>query len=124
MRNSEKQRETARVRRGPLHPNWKGGISFDRTEYRTNLARKKRSAILEIMGGKCCRCGFDDVRALQIDHVNGGGSQERKTTWNVNILKSFLADEKKYQLLCANCNWIKRAERGEISTRRVAPPKK
>lgn len=72
------------------------------------------------------RCGFDDVRALQIDHVNGGGTKELKGGgaklgayyWNV-VIKSVLNNENKYQLLCANCNWIKRVENNENAGRPV-----
>lgn len=80
---------------------------------------KLRNITLEALGGKCVRCGFNDPRALQIDHINGGGSKERKkikpsaSGFNKIVLKSFLAGENKYQLLCANCNWIKRVENKE-----------
>lgn len=82
--------------------------------------RKKRLKTLEIMGNKCIKCGFDDIRALQIDHINGGGAEEIRTwkfkgNYNENVAKSFLNAEFKYQLLCANCNWIKKYENGEIS---------
>lgn len=76
----------------------------------------KRKEILELLGGKCCRCGFDDVRALQVDHVNGGGHQERKITTSVNkLFKDIKKIPEKYQLLCANCNWIKRYENKEYA---------
>src|SRR3990167_7141937 len=74
--------------------------------------RRKRLAAITILGGICCICGFDDFRALQIDHINGGGIKEiRKVNGTVyinNVIKSVLNEENKYQLLCANCNWIKR----------------
>jgi len=81
--------------------------------------RKIRSAALEALGGECIKCGFNDKRALQIDHINGGGSKERKKrnhtgTFHKHVLRSFLNKENKYQLLCANCNWIKRFENNEI----------
>ena len=71
-------------------------------------------------GGKCVclRCGFEDIRALSIDHINGGGCRQR----NENKLRgssSFYGWLKKnefplgYQTLCMNCNWIKRFEKGE-----------
>lgn len=77
--------------------------------------RNARNAAVEALGGKCVRCGFDDSRALQIDHINGGGTKERrngdvKGNFHKHVLQSFLKNENKYQLLCANCNWIKRSE--------------
>jgi len=77
--------------------------------------RERRTKALSLLGGKCVRCGFDDPRALQIDHVNGDGAAERKArrtprSAELNVVKGEYGP---YQLLCANCNWIKRAEREE-----------
>ena len=87
-------------------------------ERRKALSKKHRDAVIEAMGGMCVVCGFNDPRALQIDHVNGDGYKESRgishgEDYNVKVLKSFLNKENKYQLLCANCNWIKRAENKE-----------
>lgn len=68
------------------------------------------------MGGKCCVCGFSDFRALQIDHIAGFGGRDRRsiTRCYCNVVQeSFLNKENKYQLLCANCNWIKKWENNE-----------
>ena len=75
-----------------------------------------RMAAIQILGGKCVRCGFSDPRALQADHINGGGIKDRKitTTYPLHIIKSVMNKENKFQLLCANCNWIKRAEQREV----------
>jgi hypothetical protein len=80
---------------------------------------KWRLKTLEVLGGKCVRCGFTDVRSLQIDHVAGGGAREigglNSVTHNKKVIESYLKNEGKYQLLCANCNWIKRHENNEQS---------
>src|SRR5437879_1880268 len=35
--------------------------------------------VLEQYGKKCAKCGFNsDLRILQLDHINGGGNQERR----------------------------------------------
>jgi hypothetical protein len=78
---------------------------------RLRLSRKMR--IIELFGGKCVRCGFDDWRALQVDHVRGGGYQEVKKHKHPDDYYKFIeenATSGRYQLLCANCNWIKRYE--------------
>lgn len=76
--------------------------------------RKLRLAAIAFLGGKCIRCGFNDVRALQIDHINGGGLKELRKVSPFTYYKKILIDtEMKYQLLCANCNWIKREEKKE-----------
>jgi len=79
--------------------------------------QKYRRKVLEKLGGKCVRCGFSDVRALQVDHVHGGGCMELMELGHgrSRFYKEVLADsEGRYQLLCANCNWIKRAENNEV----------
>lgn len=78
-----------------------------------------RREILKVLGGeKCIRCGFDDYRALQVDHINGGGRKEFKENPALTRAKYYLEHIKnnlsKYQVLCSNCNWIKRHEKNEI----------
>lgn len=91
-------------------------------------ARRRRSALkaalYKKLGGKCKRCGITDVRVLCVDHVNGGGWQERKESTYTTLYTRMLADTTgKYQLLCHNCNWIKRYERQEVGWyRRKAKP--
>ena len=59
--------------------------------------------------------GCTDKRCLQIDHVFGGGKQELKKISRDVYLRKVLADvDGLYQLLCANCNWIKRFTNEEI----------
>lgn len=88
-------------------------------KYRYNL----RLAALDFLGHQCGECGVTDFRVLQIDHVNGNGAAERRTYGNSpsKILKRVLNGDKNYQILCANCNWLKRIEKGEsINTRKLA----
>ena len=79
-----------------------------------NRQRVLRLRIIEAYGGQCVRCGFDDWRALQIDHVYGGGRRSESksiTSYDYKVLREVASGN--YQLLCANCNWIKRYEQGE-----------
>lgn len=71
-----------------------------------------REALFEKFGSVCARCGFNDWRALQIDHINGGGTQERKQYKNRWSYYYALLDapEGTVQMLCANCNQIKMME--------------
>lgn len=78
--------------------------------------KAQRLKVIQHLGGCCKRCGFADYRALQVDHVNGGGLKELRTEGGggTRYLKKVIADtDGNYQLLCANCNWIKRYEQGE-----------
>lgn len=78
--------------------------------------QKLRRQVIEHLGGCCAKCGYDaDIRALQIDHVAGDGHIERRNgVVNNKMLRAALADtNNRYQLLCANCNFIKRIENNE-----------
>ncbi len=88
-------------------------------KYEKIANRNRRINTIKLLGGKCIRCGNSDFRVLQIDHVNGNGNEERR---KVAYMRSFILQQlksnpveanKKYQLLCANCNWIKFWERKE-----------
>ncbi len=76
-----------------------------------------RNRVIEMLGARCVRCGFTDRRALQIDHPDGGGTAEYRELGNGRVYRNVLCDPSRYQLLCANCNWIKRAEEGENHAR-------
>jgi hypothetical protein len=78
--------------------------------------RKLRRQINEKYGNQCARCGFADPRALHVDHVQSGGQKEIRAgrgggmSYYYRVLKDQTG---KYQLLCANCNAIKRFELNE-----------
>lgn len=81
------------------------------------LSRKrlsdKRQSLVDLLGTVCAQCGFADIRALQIDHINGCGKKERRrfkgsTSLYAYYLKHPDEAKEKLQVLCANCNWIKR----------------
>ena len=77
--------------------------------------RKKRDRVVQLLGGRCKRCGETDWRCLQIDHVGGGGTKEHKKLGVARVNAKVLRLEGKgYQLLCANCNWRKRYENEEV----------
>ncbi len=48
---------------------------------RRGLNKTLRHEVITFLGGKCIRCGFTDERALQLDHVDGGGVKELKETY-------------------------------------------
>jgi len=100
-----------------------------RRELSRNYLRKLREKIILILGGKCANpnCPIPpekmNARALQIDHVNGGGLKEYKNLKNSysyykNILNKIQSGSKNYQLLCVYCNWIKRIENNENANKR------
>lgn len=86
--------------------------------------RLARGKALTLLGGRCARCGTTD--RLEIDHVHGDAYVERRhsadarksnPTYYHRILRSVLADEKRYQALCRSCNLAK-ARTEDVETRR------
>lgn len=66
--------------------------------------------------GNGCSSHCDDIRALSLDHINAGGRQERLKFNNHYRLYAWLIKNNYpsgYQVLCMNCQWIKRRENHE-----------
>lgn len=88
-------------------------------EMNRRTKRRRHREVIMRLGGKCSVCGIDDFRCLQIDHIHGGGSKEIRgfrDTYGYHVALLRLPENElraKYQLLCANCNWIKRYEQNE-----------
>ena len=85
-------------------------------------ALEARQKCIAVLGGKCVMCGFDDERALCLDHVNGGGTAQRKSIspsqYYTVVLNEILAGSIEYQCLCANCNKIKAIENKEYNQKK------
>jgi len=96
---------------------YKTYLQSDKRKATTKAYRNRvKNEIFNLLGGvKCNHCGFSDQRALQIDHKNGGGTKERKGLHeNPKAFYRLISkNPNNYQILCANCNWIKRFEKGE-----------
>lgn len=90
-----------------------------RHEQQREIREKQRRGLIDQFGGKCVRCGFTDWRALQFDHVNNDGAVDRRAGGhNQRVLKKLLTENPgRFQLLCANCNNIKRYEERECPGR-------
>ena len=104
------------------HPEWESKQRTWRREWRRRIAWKYREQALQALGSACVRCGFTDPRALQIDHKEGNGMAHRRALTKgkrysgdaqTRLHKDVLANLSRFQLLCANCNWIKRHENAE-----------
>src|SRR5579872_1127198 len=109
-KNPEKERENAKRSNFNFSHSEKGHQS------RVKIRNKRRQFIMDFFGNKCKRCGFSDARALQMDHIHGRKGEKR--IGNVDQRYRFVRDfpekaKSTYQLLCANCNFIKREENHE-----------
>ena len=70
---------------------------------------------------ECCNCGYENIKALCLDHVNGDGYKHRKEGSNkgINLYRKLIRmnfkSDYKLQVLCFNCNAIKVIENKENS---------
>ena len=83
----------------------------------TYRQRMKLKLFSHYSNGKCAcvKCGFGDIRALSIDHINGGGTKHReKLGYNIYhwLIKNNYPEG--FQVLCYNCQAIKRLENHEV----------
>lgn len=86
---------------------------------------KTRFKALALVGEVCAKCGYDDKRALQIDHVKGDGCKERRNKSGAQLYYHIIKEceagrTARYQTLCANCNVLKRHQNKEYGPRRRA----
>ena len=92
-------------------------IAANRAYQKTRWGRQRYDVMVFVAGPhglQCRRCGYDEYPALQIDHVNGGGRAElREFKDNRKYLEHIKQNPTNYQILCANCNWLKKYEKGE-----------
>jgi len=103
---------------------WRTPLSIVKRRERDLIAKKRigkpsrlrhRVAILEMFGNKCAHCGYTDWRALEIDHIHGGGTKHRKTFSSPTMYYKHILSVagEGFQLLCSNCNTIKKYENKE-----------
>jgi len=62
----------------------------------------------------CVRCGFTDLRALSIDHMNGGGAKHIRSLHKP--FYEWLVENdypEGYRTLCMNCQWIHKGQKSK-----------
>lgn len=73
------------------------------------VQRRVKFEVMEKYGGKCLCCGETSLEFLCIDHINGGGSRELRTSGlsNTSFYRQLLREVKRDDLrvLCHNCNF-------------------
>ena len=99
---------------------------YHHSEHGRNVVKawwqKQKTIVLTHYGGgvlACVKCGYSDIRALSIDHIDGGGTQLSKLSGRPGSkLYRWLINSdfpEGYQTLCMNCQWVKRVENNETS---------
>jgi len=90
---------------------------WNRKNRRPRQAATKFEVFSHYSGGDpvCARCGFDDIRALSIDHINNDGNKHRRearpkrTRAGVGFYEWLRKNNypEGFQVLCMNCQFIK-----------------
>lgn len=73
-----------------------------------------REKIFKLYGNQCVSCGFTDRRALTLDHIKNNGAEERRLLGERGVYYRAIDEYRpeEYQILCMNCQFIKRVEVG------------
>ena len=95
-------------------------------QYRTTVIKKRKLRHLKLKSEvlayystdntpTCVICGFNDIRALSIDHIDNNGACHRRALGDKTLAghRFYLWLKKQnlpkgYQCLCMNCQWEKR----------------
>lgn len=91
-----------------------------RHEYQKRYRQSYKTDVLTHYGdGKlaCVKCGYSDIRALSIDHINGGGRRHKKENGIKSNMYVWLKKNgypKGLQTLCMSCQWEKREKNKEL----------
>ena len=78
----------------------------------------KKTAVLTYYGRgilACVQCGESRMACLSIDHINGGGNEQRRLLGlkgGIHFYKWLIKNNfpEGYQTLCMNCQYVKRGE--------------
>ena len=101
------------------------------SEQQNKWNRENRLKVLIYYGGGelvCIRCGFNDLRALSLDHINGRGINSKiakakgiRVESSGSLYRRLIREgfPGGFQTLCMNCQWIKRAENKEYGGRKA-----
>lgn len=112
-----RRRERRRAKEGCYKDEYKNNRDKHLAICRRRNERYKQTIISHYSPDmKCCKCGFNDMRALSIDHINSDGAKHRKEIGSGNSLYCWLLRNnfpEGFQVLCMNCQFIKRHEECE-----------
>lgn len=67
---------------------------------------RRKLALIKELGSKCVSCGFSDIRALQINHIDPSTKiRASRDLWSWSRrFKDWEANKGNLELLCANCH--------------------
>lgn len=108
----QKHRDQIRLAWKTYYQEHKNQITIAGKKYRAQL---KYNVLSHYSNGipACAICGFGDMLALSIDHMNGGGNKHRralglKTAPHFYLWLKRQGYPEGYQVLCMNCQFVKK----------------
>lgn len=120
----QKNIERLREYRKEYLPKYRDTHRQELRDYKNKWRQEAKIMLMEILGGvRCKKCGYDkNIWGLQIDHINGKGTRERRDKFNNSTeamywyyIKRPKLAIRKLQVLCALCNIEKRFMNGEVN---------
>jgi hypothetical protein len=103
--------------------------SLSEKKYNRLDHQKRKIAVLNHYSqgtNTCAFCGISDIRVLSIDHVEGCNKEQREKCGHGGHFYWWLIKNNYpigYQVLCMNCQWIKRHTRKETNSNTLNPRK-
>lgn len=104
------------------HPKWKKWYKAwkaktDFADHQRAYRERLRLQAIQHYGGKCKCCGESILAFLVIDHINGGGTRQRKRS-GLSGTQIYRWLKKRgypdgFRVLCHNCNWGVHVGRGK-----------
>lgn len=108
-------RETHRVERQDAENKRRKLKHQEITLQKRNAKLELKKRVLSHYGNEklaCIYCGFDNMDALSIDHIHGGGAKHRRSLGRAGRDFYLWLERNNYpegfQTLCMNCQFIKR----------------
>ena len=96
------------IKRRAQSKRWREKNRQHATEYDSQRRINRKRELVDYLGGRCCRCGYDDsLSALDFHHltpVSEKPEQVRISTILNHSKEKTLAEIKGCVLLCANCH--------------------
>lgn len=106
-RRSLSEARMGRGRRGASVALGSGSVSRQRQRDTANAAQLK-SEMVAAYGGQCACCGEKELAFLSLDHIGGGGYDDRKQVGSGGIYRRLRGagwPKEGYRILCMNCQF-------------------
>ena len=119
----EKNKDSYRPKKAALMRKYRAKNPEKYRKQSLKYRQKLRTKLLEIYGDKCVLCGFNNLKALTLDHIDGKGNEERRkmTEWAIYRNARDNYQPEKYRTLCMNCQFIERSKSGSGCMGSVKP---